>query len=107
MMLPSCNANRSAPSSTIGQLKLVHFADANTALWKEGNSLFVSTGLGKPLEAAGTRVVQGALEMSNTNSLTEMVAMMQNTREFESLQKSVSTLMNDLGRKVASEIGKI
>ena len=90
-----------------GQLKIVHFANVNAALAKEGNSLFVATGREKPTEATGTRVVQGALEMSNVNSLTEMVAMMQNTREFESLQKSLSTMMNDLGRKVANEIGKL
>jgi len=97
----------SVKGQSAGRLKLVHFADPNAALAKEGNSFFVATGQGKPLEATGTKVVQGALEMSNTNSLTEMVAMMQNTREFESLQKSVSTLMNELGRKVANEIGRL
>lgn len=97
----------SVKGQVAGRLKLVHFADANAALVKEGSSLFVAGGQGKPTEATGTRVIQGALEMSNTNSLTEMVAMMQNTREFESLQKSVTTLMNDLGRKVASEIGRL
>jgi flagellar basal-body rod protein FlgF len=90
-----------------GQLKLVRFADANASLAKEGNSLFVATGVGQPSEATSTRVVQGALEMSNVNSLTEMVAMMQNTREFESLQRSVTTLMNDLGRTIANDLGRI
>ena len=89
------------------QLKLVRFGNAQKALSKEGHSLFVATGAEKPLEAIDTRVVQGALEGSNTNSLTEMVAMMQNSREFESLQKTVSTLMNDLGRKVANEMGRL
>jgi len=97
----------SVKGQTAGRLKLVHFADPNTALAKEGNSCFVATGAGKPLEATNTRVVQGAIEMSNANSLTEMVAMMQNTREFESLQKSVSTLMNELGRKVSNELGRL
>jgi flagellar basal-body rod protein FlgF len=97
----------SAGGKAVGRLKLVHFANANAALAKEGNSLFVATGAEKPGEAPGTKVAQGSLEMSNVNSLTEMVAMMQNTREFESLQRSVSTMMNDLGRKIAGEIGKI
>lgn len=97
----------SVKGQAAGRLKLVHFQNTNRALAKEGNSLFVATGAEQPVEATGTRVVQGALEMSNVNSLTEMVAMMQNTREFESLQRTVSTLMNDLGRKVASEIGKL
>ena len=33
--------------------------------------------------------------------------MMQNSREFDSLQRSVTLIMNDLGRKVANEIGRI
>ena len=60
-----------------------------------------------PQADANSKVVQGALESSNVNSLTEMVAMINNNREFESLQKNVSLLMNDLGRKIAGEIGKI
>jgi flagellar basal-body rod protein FlgF len=90
-----------------GRLKLVQFADANQALAKEGNSLFVATGRQAATEATGTRVVQGSLELSNVNSLSEMVAMMQNTREFESLQRSVTMLMNDVGKTVANEIGKL
>jgi flagellar basal-body rod protein FlgF len=90
-----------------GQLKLVHFPDPSAVLSREGNSLFAASGSDQAVEATDTHVVQGSLEMSNVNSLTEMVAMMQNTREFESLQHSVSTLMNDLGRKVATEIGRL
>lgn len=89
------------------QLKLVRFGNAQKALAKEGHSVFMATGTEKPQDAIDTRVVQGALEGSNVNSLTEMVAMMQNSREFESLQKTVSTLMNDLGRKVANEMGRL
>lgn len=90
-----------------GRLKLVQFADANQALTKEGSSLFAATGRQVATEAASTRVVQGTLEMSNVNSLTEMVAMMQNTREFESLQKAVSMMMNDIGKTVATELGRL
>jgi flagellar basal body rod protein FlgG len=75
------------------KLKLVRFENPATALVKEGN--------------AGSKVIQGALESSNINPISEMVAMINNNREFESLQKSVSLLMNDLGRKISSEIGKI
>jgi flagellar basal-body rod protein FlgF len=90
-----------------GRLKLAEFADPNQALTKEGNSLFAATGRQPALEATGTRVVQGTLELSNVNSLTEMVAMMQNTREFESLQKAVAMMMNGVGKIVANELGKL
>ena len=97
----------SVNGQTVGQLKLVRFNSPVTALSKQGDCMFEANGVEQPQEATDTRVAQGALELSNVNSLTEMVAMMQNSREFESLQKSVSTLMNDLGRKVANELGKL
>ena len=97
----------SANGKVAGRLKLVHFADPNQALAKEGGALFAATGRQRATEATGTRVVQGTLEMSNVNSLTEMVAMMQNTREFESLQKAVAMMMNDIGKTVSNELGKL
>lgn len=92
---------------TFEQLKLVRFNNPAAALQKEGDSLFMETGSEPPLEAANSRIHQGALEGSNINSIQEMVSMINNNREFESIQKSVSLLMNDLGRKIAGEIGKI
>lgn len=89
------------------KLRLVRFDNPTTALTKEGNALFMATGAEDPQDNINSRVVQGALEASNVNSISEMVAMINNTREFESLQKNVSLLMNDLGRKIAGEIGKI
>lgn len=90
-----------------GRLRVATFNNPGTALLKDGHSLFAATGTETPTQSNSTRVVQGTLEMSNVNSLTEMVAMMQNTREFESLQRSVSMMMNDIGRTVANEIGKL
>lgn len=89
------------------QLKLVRFNNPTTALAKEGDALFVMTGSENPQNDTNARVVQGALEGSNINSISEMVAMINNNREFESLQKNISLLMNDVGRKIAGEIGRI
>lgn len=89
------------------KLKLVRFNNPAAALTKEGDSLFLASGTEQPQENVNSKVVQGALENSNINSISEMVAMINNNREFESLQKSVSLLMNDLGRKISGEIGKI
>ncbi len=97
----------SVNNQTVGRLKLVRFNDPRTALLKEGSSLFVASGSERPQEATGATVIRGALEMSNVNAVSEMVAMMQNSREFDSLQRSITLLMNDLGRKVSSEIGRI
>lgn len=97
----------SVKGKSIDRLKIVRFDDPHAALIKEGASLFLATGRQPPLAATGTRVQQGALEMSNVNAVSEMVAMMQNSREFESLQKSLTTVMNEIGRKVSSELGRI
>jgi flagellar basal-body rod protein FlgF len=97
----------SAGKTTIDKLKMVHFNNPAAALQKAGGTLFMMTGTETPQANVNSRVMQGALEGSNVNSISEMVAMINNNREFESLQKSVSLLMNDIGRKISSEIGKI
>ncbi len=91
----------------VGKLKLVRFDNPVDALQKEGNSLFSATGKEQPKDNVNSQVFQGTLESSNVNSVSEMVAMINNNREFESLQRSVSLLMNDLGRKISSEIGRL
>lgn len=97
----------SADGQPIGKLKVVRFDNPHTALAKEGDTLFMATDKEKPQNAFGTRVVQGVLEMSNVNVVSEMAMMMHNSREFDSLQRSITLMMNDLGRKIASEIGRI
>jgi flagellar basal-body rod protein FlgF len=89
----------------MGQLKIVRFQDPRTALLKEGHSLFVAASGEQPVAAPQTIVNQGVLESSNVNTVAEMAAMMQNNREFESLQRSISLMMSL--RKVTSDIGKI
>ena len=97
----------SVKGQTLDRLKLARFQDPRRALLKEGATLFAPTGAEQPAEARNTRVVQGALEVSNVNSMSEMVTMMQQNREFESLQRSITLMMNDVGRKIAGEVGRI
>jgi flagellar basal-body rod protein FlgF len=99
------SGNISVAGRPVAQLKVVRFPDARADLLKEGDALFVSRSEQPPLEATGTRVEQGMLEASNVNPVGELVAMIQNNREFESLQRSI-TLQGSL-RKIAGEIGKI
>ena len=94
-------------NTVVDKLKLVHFNNPAAALQKAGENLFMATGAEVPQANVNSRVVQGALESSNVNSVTEMVAMINNNREFDSLQKSMTLLMTDIGRKISSEIGKI
>lgn len=96
----------SVGGSAVGRLRIVRFDKPAAELFKEGASLFAAAEGARPAAAEGSRVVQGALEASNVNSVAEMVAMMRNGREFESLQRAVS-LVRDMGRRAASEIGKL
>lgn len=96
----------SIDGNNFDKLKIVRFENPVAALRKEGSALFALTGEGQPQEDVQSSVLQGTLESSNVNSISEMVAMMNNNREFESLQRSISLMMNDLGRKISSEIGR-
>jgi flagellar basal-body rod protein FlgF len=97
----------SAGGQEIDSLKLVRFNNPAAALLSDGDSFFAASGAEVPQPATGSRVIQESLEGSNVNPLTEMVSMINNNREFESLQKSLTLLMNDIGRKVSGEIGKM
>ncbi len=97
----------SSGGKELGKLQLVRFDNPASALAKEGDSLFRTTGTEQPQDAFNAKIVQGSLENSNINSVSEMVAMISNNREFESLQKSLTLLMNDVGRKISGEIGKL
>ena len=97
----------SSDGNAFEKLKLVRFDNPVTALKKAGSTMFSATGTEEPKDNATSEVLQGTLEKSNVNSVSEMVKMINNNREFESLQRSVSLLMNDLGRKISSEIGRL
>jgi flagellar basal-body rod protein FlgF len=97
----------SVSGRAVERLRIVRFNSPSAALTKEGDSLFAANGSERPTEANNARVLQGSLESSNVNPLAELSAMIENSREFDSLQRSVTLLMNDLGRKIAGEIGRI
>lgn len=103
----AANGDLTSDDKPIEKLKLVRFNNPATALIKDGDSLFMATGAEAPQESTSSKVVQGVLENSNVDPVTEMVAMINNSREFESLQKSLTVLMNDIGRKISGEIGKL
>lgn len=90
-----------------GRLRVARFEHPAAALLKEGANLFAPTGAEPPTEANGARVIQGTLESSNVNPVAELSAMIEASREFDSLQRSITLQMNDLGRKVANEIGRL
>lgn len=96
----------SAAGTRVDKITLARFDNPVDALRKEGDALFFASGTEEPKAATQSQLLQGTLESSNVSPITEMVSMINNTREFESLQRSISLMMNDIGRKISSEIGR-
>lgn len=88
-----------------GQLQLVQFANDRDALRKEGNSLYTTTGAVAPTPATGT-VLQGSLERSNVNVVSEMVNMIAGYRSYEINAKSVQT-HDTLLDEAINQVGKV
>ncbi|MEZ5306528.1 MAG: flagellar basal-body rod protein FlgF [Pyrinomonadaceae bacterium] len=95
-----------AKGKPIGKISVARFDNPVTALKKDGDSLFALTGEGEAADVPNPDILQGTLESSNVNPVNEMVEMINNTREFESLQRSVTLMMNDVGKKISTELGR-
>jgi len=80
----------------------VDFKDYKT-LKKVGDNLFDAA---NPVQNANINVTQSELEKSNVNVTTEMVNMMEITRNFESDQKIIQAIDETLGKAV-NEVGTV
>ncbi|WP_371363143.1 Flagellar basal-body rod protein FlgG [Sporomusa rhizae] len=86
----------------IGQLRVDEFANERQ-LVKEGSSLYRAPNNGQP---ATGRVVQGSLEMSNVNIVSEMVNMISGYRAYEVNSKTIQT-HDQLLDKAVNEVGRV
>jgi flagellar basal-body rod protein FlgF len=92
---------------TLGTIKRVRFANPKEALSSLGDSLFTSTKTPETLTTQqGGKLVQGFLEQSNTNVVSEMMQSMIGLRLYESLQRSI-TSQNQTLEKAVTEVGRI
>jgi flagellar basal-body rod protein FlgF len=87
----------------VDRLKLVTFEKPGL-LEREGNSLFMAAG--QTAQPAQPTVRQGYLEQSNVNPVTAVVGLVNITRQFESIQKSMNLLINDLDSKSIERLGR-
>ena len=91
----------SVDGSEINKLRVVDF-EKPYMLQKDQNNMFSGSG---EQTAEGYKVLQGAVELSNVNSVKEMAAMISVLRGYESYQK-VMTTMDETSAK-ANEVGRI
>lgn len=90
----------------LGVIKRVKFQNPQQ-LENLGNSLFTTTETPTTLTGGeGGQIVQGYLEQSNTNVVSEMMQSMMGLRLYESLQKSISSQSQTL-EKAVTEVGRI
>ena len=88
----------------LGQIGVVDFADYDY-LQKYGENMYDMVDGGQRLES-DAKVVQGTLEMSNVNVVSEMVEMITISRAFESNQKIIQTIDETL-EKAVNNIGSV
>lgn len=91
-----------ANGDEIGQVGVVEFANEQ-AMKRLGNNLYSSDA--QPMEQQTARVVQGALEQSNVQGVSELVRVVQLQRSVASTAKFVE-VMYDLQRKVTNTYAK-
>lgn len=82
----------------VGQLGIVDVADYNY-IEKYGENLY-QLAEGGQVQDSDAKAVQGALEMSNVNVVSEMVEMITISRAFESNQKIIQTIDSTLEKAV-------
>ncbi|HEU0123853.1 MAG TPA: flagellar hook basal-body protein, partial [Bryobacteraceae bacterium] len=89
-----------------GRIRLTEFSDPQ-ALQKAGHTYFRWPGPEEQVRAAaGTQVIQGAVESANTGPAEGAVRMVNVLRQFESLQKALQ-LGNEMSRRLVEEVAKV
>lgn len=100
----SSDGNITQNGSVVDQLNLTSFNDTRQ-LRKSGDNLYTATAQAQNTPFQG-KIVQGAIEDSNVNTIKEMVAMITCMRGFESNQKALKAT-DDLLGKAVNEVGAV
>lgn len=88
-----------------GILAVVTFADP-ADLEKQGQNLFIAKGESQEEPALNFSVKQGYLEKSNVSTMTELTAMIDINRAYETQQRVVRTI-DDMDDKAISRVGRL
>jgi flagellar basal-body rod protein FlgG len=91
-------------NAPIGKIAVVRFEELNS-LQKMGHNLYTAVGTLPQVPEQAT-VMQGYVETSNVNPITEMVSMVEALRSFEMYQKAVQT-HDSLDDLTANSIGRL
>jgi flagellar basal body rod protein FlgG len=88
----------------VGRLKVVEFDDP-AALTRENTFMF-SAGSAFPSPASESAIRSGALEQSNVSLVDRIAQLTGTSRSFESLQRAMSIMSNDVDGRAITELGR-
>jgi flagellar basal-body rod protein FlgG len=95
----------SVDGTQAGAVSVVHF-EKPYALTKSGSALFVPADPQTTPQAGKAQVLQGYLEGSNVESISEMVQLIETNRFFEACSKVIKGF-DDMSAKAANELGRV
>ena len=87
----------------VGQLRVVEFDDAENLI-RESGARFLAADGAEPHTAERTQVIAGSLEGSNASVVDLMTRLTEVSRGFESMQRGVGTMQNELDGRAISEL---
>jgi flagellar basal-body rod protein FlgF len=106
---PASGADRNSKTAISGRLNAavlrIETVPANAVLQHAGGGLFLPDAARKAAAEGDRRVMQGALESSNVNSIESLTEMIDTVRAYADVQKSI-TVMDDIRGIAANQIGK-
>lgn len=88
-----------------GRIDLVTFPDL-TSLKKEGQTFFKLEEPQEEREVPNSKILQGSLELSNVDSMQEMVQLIDSFRTFEACQRVVQA-SDEMDGKAVNELGRL
>jgi flagellar basal body rod protein FlgG len=94
-----------AGATVAGKLQIVEF-EQDTDLVRESGARFRAIAGATPRPAAESTLLGGTLEQSNASIVDLMAKLTEVSRGFESLQKGVSTMQNDLDMRAITELAR-
>jgi flagellar basal body rod protein FlgG len=90
-------------ATIVGQIRVVEF-EAETDLQRESGARFRAIPGAAPQAAEAANLIGGALEQSNASVVDLMAKLTEVSRGFESMQRGVGTLQNELDGRAITEL---
>ena len=88
----------------LGRIQVVRFAEPS-ALTRSGSNLFTAAGQ-QAVTDPDTRVIQGSLEQSNVEALTELVEMIRLNRFHQAYKKTLESI-DEANRQLNTRVGRL